>query len=163
MDAREALKSSIDMGKMVSMAYISDCSTDELMQRPHADANHVIWQLGHLIASEHGMMEGCLPGSMPALPDGFADAYSKETTKNDDASVFHSKEELLEVFESQRAGTLANLDKLSDEELDQPAPESMRSYAPTVGAAISMQGAHWLMHCGQWAVLRRELGKPIVI
>ena len=27
---------------------------------------------------------------------------------------------------------------------------------------FSLFGSHWLMHCGQWAVVRRELGrKPI--
>ena len=34
-----------------------------------------------------------------------------------------------------------------------------RSRAPSVGAAFSMQGGHWLMHAGQWAVVRRQLGR----
>jgi hypothetical protein len=25
---------------------------------------------------------------------------------------------------------------------------------------FSMQGSHWMMHAGQWAVLRRKLGRP---
>lgn len=163
MDARDAIKNSIEMGKMVCMAYVGDMSSEELMKRPHADANHINWQLGHLIAAEHQMIEGCFPGAMPALPDGFAEKYSKETTKNDDASAFLSKEELLAVFETQRTGTLLKLETLTDEDLEKPGPESMRSFAPNVAAIFNMQGSHWLMHAGQWAILRRELGKPIVI
>ncbi len=80
--------------------------------------------------------------------------------KSDEASAFDSKEELLRLYQAQRAGTLAALEKLSDGDLDKPAPEAMKDYAPNVAAAFSMQGSHWIMHAGQWAVLRRQLGKP---
>ena len=163
MNGHEAIKNTIEMGKMVCMAYLGDMSDDELMQRPHADANHTKWQLGHLISAEHSMISGCLPGSMPELPEGFAEKYTKETTSTDDPAAFHSKEELLAAFEQQRSATLANLAKLSVDDLQQPAPEQMRDYAPTVGAAFNLQGGHWLMHAGQWAIVRRQLGKPIVI
>ena len=45
-------------------------------------------------------------------------------------------------------------------DFDKAAPESMKDYAPTVGDAFLILGSHWLMHAGQWAVLRRKLGKP---
>jgi hypothetical protein len=38
--------------------------------------------------------------------------------------------------------------------------ESMQGYAPTVAAVYDMQGSHYLMHAGQWVVVRRQLGKP---
>ena len=160
MNSRDAIKLSINMGDMISMAYLQDLSDDQMMQRPHAECNHLKWQIGHLITSERMMIEGVAPGSMPALPDGFAERYGKETAKSDDAKKFDSKEELLRVYQSQRSGTLAALAKLSDEELDTPSPEAMQGYAPSVAAAFSMQGSHWIMHAGQWAVLRRQLGKP---
>jgi uncharacterized damage-inducible protein DinB len=160
MDAREALKLGIDMGDMVAMAYLQDLTDEQLMQRPHPGCNHLKWQIGHLIVSERSIIEGVAPGSMPALPDGFAERYTKDTAKSDDPSAFDSKEDLLQAYQAQRAGTLAALSKLADEELDKPGPEAMRSYAPTVAAAFSLQGSHWLMHAGQWAVLRRQLGKP---
>jgi len=54
---------------------------------------------------------------------------------------------------------LAALEKLSDEDLDKPSPEEMQGYAPTVRAAFDLQGGHWLMHAGQWAVIRRQLSR----
>ena len=42
----------------------------------------------------------------------------------------------------------------------QPVPDL---HAPTLGALYLMQGGHWLMHCGQWVIVRRQLGKPVVI
>ena len=106
------------------------------------------------------MIEAVAAGSMPALPEGFAERYTKETAASDDDSAFDSKEDLLHIHQQQRAGTLAALSKLSDEDLDKATPESMQCYAPTVGSVFSLQGSHWLMHAGQWAVVRRQLGKP---
>ena len=162
MDSREAIKIGIDMAAMVCGAYLGYLSNEEMMKRPPG-CNHINWQVGHLIASEHGMVEGVAPGHMPALPDGFKEKYTKETTGSDNPSDFHSKDELMKLAEECRAGTLKALAATSDEQLLGPAPESMQSYAPTVAAALAMQGSHWLMHCGQWVVVRRALDKPIVI
>ena len=160
MNSVEAIRLSIDMGRMISTAYLENLTDNEMMHRPHADCNHIKWQLGHLIVSEHEMMEGVATRKMPALPDGFAQRYTREAAASDDVAAFDSREELLRVFEEQRAGTLSALETFSDADLDLPSPKSMQAYAPTAGAALSMQGSHWLMHAGQWAVIRRQLGPP---
>ncbi len=59
----------------------------------------------------------------------------------------------------QREGTLKLLAGLSDEELMQPSPETMRYFGPTVGTIFSGEAGHWLMHSGQWVIVRRKLGK----
>ena len=38
------------------------------------------------------MQEGVAPGSMPPLPGGFADRYTKETAASDDPAAFDSAE-----------------------------------------------------------------------
>jgi hypothetical protein len=159
MNARQAIKLSIDSGDFVGLAYLEDLTDKELLHRPCPGANHINWQLGHLIVSEHGMTEKVSPGSMPALPAGFAEKYTKETSASDDANAFCKKDELLRVHKEQRAGSLKALEKMSDEQLDGP---SGFDFVPTVGGLFSMQGSHWLMHAGQWAVIRRQLGrKPL--
>ncbi len=160
MDAREALKIPINMGRFITTAYLEDLGDEEMLHRPAEGANHIKWQLGHLIASEHNLVNAVCPGAMPALPDGFAERYAKETASVDDASAFDRKADLLKVYEEQRAGTLAALDKLSNDDLDKPSPEWMQQFAPNVAAVFEMQGSHYLMHAGQWAVIRRQLGRP---
>jgi len=59
-----------------------------------------------------------------------------------------------------KAATLAAIDATPESSLDQPGPESMREYAPTVSAALLILGTHWLMHAGQFVPIRRKLGKP---
>ena len=160
MNAREAVKLAMDSGNMIGMAYLDDMTDEEMMQRPHPDCNHIKWQIGHLIASENQIINGVLPGTMPDLPDGFAERYSKETSTSDDASAFDSKEDLLKLYQEQRTAALGKLESLSDEDLSAEGPEEMKTYAPTVGAAFDLLGGHWLMHAGQWAVIRRQLGRP---
>lgn len=157
MDSRQAIKLAIDTGEFVSMGYLSDLSDAELLHRPAAGCNHINWQLGHLIASEHKMIEGVAPGSMPPLPAGFAEKYTKETSGCNDPKALASKDELLALSKQQRAGTLAALEKMSDADLDKPTGVE---YASTVAAMFSLQGGHWMMHAGQWAVVRRQLGRP---
>ena len=55
---------------------------------------------------------------MPPLPAGFAEKYTKETSKLDDPKAFATKAELLEIHAKQRAAVLAALDKTTDAELD---------------------------------------------
>jgi len=159
MDAIAAIKNSLATAEMVGMAYLEDLGNAELMMRPPPECTHLNWQIGHLIAAENQMMSQ-ISGSMPALPDGFADKYAKETAANNDASAFASKEELMATYKTQREGTMAVLEQITAEELDQ---ETGVDYAPTKGALLMMQGAHWMMHCGQWVAVRRMTGKPVKI
>ncbi len=160
MDAITAIRGSLGTAEMIAMAYLGDLSDQELMQRPHPDCNHLNWQIGHLISSEHALVDGLSKGSMPELPAGFAEKYSKESAASDDSSQFASKDELLQAYRTQRDGTLAVLAKQSDSDLDVATGVS---YAPTVGDLLRMQAEHWLMHCGQWVIIRRNNGKPVVI
>lgn len=163
MNIKEAIKNNIQTADMVCGAYLDDLTDDEAMKRPHAGCNHINWQIGHLIQSDHSMMTGCFADALPALPDGFAEKYTKETTGNNDPSAFVPKSELMKLHKKQREAILARIDSLTDNELEKPAPESMQSYAPNVMAAMNMLGSHWMMHAGQWVVLRRELGRDVVI
>jgi hypothetical protein len=160
MNAKEATKAGIDMGAFVCNTYLEDLTDAQLLERSLPGTNHIAWQLGHLIAAENGMLSAVKPGAMPKLPDGFAEKYTKETAGSDNPADFLTKAEYQKLAKEQRAATYALLDSLSDEDLDQPGPEAMRSYCPTVGSVFTMQGSHWLMHGGQWAIIRRKLGKP---
>lgn len=154
------IKQTLEPPDFVVKSYLADLTDEDLLIRPVPGANHIAWQLGHLIAAEHSLVNQACPGSMPPLPDGFAEKYSKETASLDDPGAFHKKEEYIKLMDEQRAGTLATLEKLSDEELEKPAPESLRYFAATVGGIIAGQSMHWMMHAGQWAIVRRQLGKP---
>jgi hypothetical protein len=156
MQAQQAIREVIELGNTVAMSYLSDLNDEELLRRPHPRCNHINWQWGHLIVSENELVNQAIPGVMPPLPEGFADRYTKETVGLDDPSSFASKEQLLEVMAEQRKGTLAALEQTTLEDLDRPTGIP---YAPNVASIFSLQGTHWLMHAGQWVVVRRQLGR----
>ncbi len=158
MDAQTLLRQNVEFAQMLVHAYLDDLSDSDWVVRSVPGTNHIAWQLGHLIAGTH-MMLTALGCSTPALPAGFAEAHSKEAAAIDDRSRFPSRQQYLALMEQFKAAALAAIDATPAEKMDQPGPESMREYAPTVGAALSVLATHWLMHVGQWVPIRRKLGK----
>jgi len=157
----DAIRQTMELCHEVLTAYLGDLSDAELLIRPVPTANHIAWQLGHLIVSERQMLTA-LGQLVPELPPGFAAAYTRESAGSDDPDRFHSKDQYLTLLDRQREAALAALDALPEAELDKPAPEQMREYAPTVGAVFSLIGTHKLMHAGQFVTVRRKLGKPVL-
>jgi DinB superfamily len=156
MNTKDAIRQNIDFAQMVASGYLQDLTDEEMMRRPCPQSNHIKWQVGHLISAEHNLIDKAAPGCMPPLPEGFADRYAKEKSSVDDPAAFDSKDNLLAAAETQRAGTLAALEKIDEGEFDK---ETGIEYAPTIGHLFSLQGSHWMMHAGQWAVIRRQLGR----
>jgi hypothetical protein len=96
----------------------------------------------------------------PELPPAFTAAYTKETSSSDDPAKFATKADYQRRLADMKAAMLAAIDATPENSLDQPGPESMREYAPTVCAALGILGSHWIMHSGQFVPIRRKLGKP---
>lgn len=163
MNAKDAIKSSINMSSMVLKSYISDLEDADLMRRPGKGCNHLAWQLGHLISSECNLLNMVAPGKAIDLPEGFADAHSKEQCGNDNAADFNDKATYIDLFDKVRAASVAALDEMDDARLDEPAPEAMRQFCPTVGDFYSLIATHPMMHAGQFVIVRRELDKPILM
>jgi uncharacterized damage-inducible protein DinB len=162
MNAKEAIKISLTSTKDMVGWYLSDLSDADLLVRPVPAANHIAWQMGHLIESESHLL-GQLPGAAyPKLPAGWSDQHSKKTAAMDPPKGFATKSEYLTQFNKARDATLAALAKMSDADLDKPTEGNMAKFAPTLGALLVLQSNHTLMHAGQFTVLRRKLGKPVL-
>jgi hypothetical protein len=159
MTPKDAIRREIEGSYFIVRSYVDDLADADLFVRSVPGANHIAWQLGHLIAGTRMMLAsvGC---KVPDLPKGFEEMHSAETAAIDDPARFETKAEYLALAEQARDAALAAVDATPDSRLDDPAPESMREYAPTVGAVLLLSGSHWLMHAGQFVPIRRRLGKP---
>ena len=144
--------------------YLGDFTDADMFVRPVTSANHAAWQLGHLLESERSMLLSQLPDAkMPELPAGFQSAMSAESAKADGPAGFLNKANLVSLFDAIRAATIAAVAGLSDADLDKPTTGSMAPFAPTLGAFLMLISNHTLMHAGQFVVVRRQLGKPILM
>ena len=141
---------------------LADFSDADMLVRPAPAANHATWQLGHLATAEHNLVNSAAPGTIPALPEGFAEKFKKEKSKSDDPAQFPKKDEILSVIERNRQATIAWARGLSEADLERPSPNTLGGMCPRIADLIFLQGDHLTMHIGQLQVIRRKLGKPVL-
>lgn len=163
MNAKDAIRTALKGTQNHLQMYVSDLSDADFLVRPVPNANHVAWQLGHLINAECDLVHKAIPGGAGMeRPAGFKEQYTKDTAAADPPKGFANKAELMALFNRAREATLASLEKMSDTDLDRPTEGQMAKFAPTLGAMMLLQSNHTLMHGGQITVLRRKLGKPVL-
>jgi hypothetical protein len=159
MNAKEAIRTTMTTADFMVESYLSDITPQEMFVRPATGANHLAWQLGHLISAETRLVEAAAPGSMPALPDGFAERHTKDTAVSDNPAEFFSKDEYLKLARTVRAATLKALADVNDADLDKPVTGRVPPFVKCAGDCFVTAGGHWILHAGQWVVLRRYLGR----
>jgi hypothetical protein len=160
MSYAEMFSKNILQSKGMVDSFLKDFSDAEMLFRPAKTANHAIWQMGHLANSVRGMVTMCDPGvTFPFEDDS---RFGKSKASIDDPAFFPGKVELLGRFNQAMDIAAGWVAKLSDVELAKPTPERIQAFAPTVGALAMLLASHPFMHIGQFTVMRRALGKPIL-
>jgi hypothetical protein len=159
MTAKDLLRQIIERAHAITRSYVEDLTDAQLLVRSVPGSNHIAWQLGHMIGGVRRMLTA-LGHEAPALPEGFAAAYTRETADSDDPAKFLAKSQYLALLDQMKAASLSAVDATQENQLDAPGPEPMRQYAPTVGVVLMLLGTHLLMHAGQFVPIRRKLGKP---
>ena len=162
MTFRAAAEELLSTSHFVMATYLSDMSDDDIVVCPVERAHHAAWQLGHLLLNERRTVEAIRAGGGVALPEGFEVAHGKDVSISSREGALKVSE-YLALMKAQREKTKEILKSLSDPELHQPAPEFMRGYAKSVASAFLTIASHEMMHSGQIAVIRRKLGKAVVI
>lgn len=162
MDVNDAMRASFGRAKMITEMLLGDLSDADLLVRPTPGANHVAWQLGHMVLSLNYFGDAVKPGSMPALPERFAEQHSKETAGSNDPAAFLSKQAYLDLLNEQREALAGLLATLPSTRLDEVSPEELKGYAPRISDILSLAAEHEMMHAGQFTVVRRKLGKPVM-
>jgi hypothetical protein len=159
----EVLQATLRQTQFVLNMLLEDLSDDDLLVRPVPDANHIAWQLGHLIVSENRLIAGEIASaSVPQLPAGFAENHSKDAAAKTGRDGFSSKAEYVSLFNEFRAATIAEVGKLSDADFKRPTKGQMARMCPTLADLLMLVSNHTLLHGGQVSVVRRKLGKPVL-
>jgi hypothetical protein len=159
----DAIRTALQSTHHLVTWFLGDISDADLVVRPTPGANHIAWQMGHLIQSERHLISTNVPtANYPDLPAGFTEKHSKESAAREALADFCTRAEYIDLFTRVRQATIATLETLSDSDLDRPTQGDMKKYAPTLGALFLLVSNHALMHGGQFSVVRRKLGKPIL-
>ncbi len=161
MTGKEALKASLTSTQFVLNMYLGDLGDADLLVRPVPSANNIAWQLGHLITAEAWLMKA-LPGATYPETGLVLTDYGKETAQSGPKGGYRTKAQYLDAFAKVRAASIANVDRLTDADFSKPNTGDMAKFAPTLGDLVILVANHTLMHGGQFTVVRRALGKPVV-
>jgi uncharacterized damage-inducible protein DinB len=161
MNAKDAIRSALKSSQNLMNMTLEDLSDQDLLERPVPGANHIAWQLGHVISSEQSMMKG-LGATPPPLPEGFTDQHGKATAAVEPPKGFLTKSQYVQLFNATREATIEAAGKLSESDLDKPVEGNVARIAPTVGALALLAASHSIMHMGQFSVVRRKLGKKVL-
>jgi hypothetical protein len=161
MTGREAIQAALEATKGNLPMYVRDFSDADLLVRPVPGANHAAWQIGNVILGDVFFVSQELPDTpYPELPKGFAELHGRDGASKDEG--FLTKAEYLALFEQVRDATIAAVGRLTDADLDRPVTGKGKVLAPTLGRLFLMMSNHTLMHAGQFTVIRRKLGKPVL-
>jgi hypothetical protein len=160
MNAKQAIQTTLQGTQHIVNMYLGDLGDADLVVRPVPNANHIAWQLGHVISSER-RLGSIVPGAAyPELPAGFDEQHNSKNSSSDKG--FGNKGDYLNLFNKTREATIAALNKMSETDLDKPNTGPLAQFAPTLGALFILVANHALMHAGQFTVVRRKLGKPVL-
>ncbi len=163
MTAVKAIQDALESTKGFLNWYVADFTDADLLVRPIPNANHAAWQIGNVIVGDVFLLRSELPNAtLPQLPAGFMEQHGKEGAADDNAAHFMTKAQYLKLFAEVRDAVIAELGKLCDADLDRESTSDMKSFAPTIGKLFQAISDHTMMHVGQFSVIRRKLGKPVL-
>lgn len=159
----QAIIADLEASKNWLGQYIHDFTDADLLVRPVPGANHAAWQIGNVIAGDPYLMQCELPDAkFPELSESFINLHSGKGAGIDTDPGFLTKDGYLKLFDEVRGAAIAEVQKLSDADLDKPSSESMKFAGPTLGHVLMFLATHTYMHVGQFTVIRRKLGKPVL-
>jgi hypothetical protein len=163
MNGRQAIQATLESNRKLLETLVNDFSDADLLARPVPGANHAAWQIGNVIEADVLFIGEQMPEVVfPKLPEGFVALHGPEGTKKDEG--FLSKDEYLKLLNEVRATVIAAVGSLpSDEALDKPTVGKFKDFAPTLGDVFLLLANHTMMHGGQFSVIRRKLGKPVIL
>ncbi len=160
MDTKQTIEKAFEVSTFWVQTLVSDLTDADLLVRPTPDANHIAWQFGHLLSAESGLVSTAIPSASYRLPEGFKEQHNKTTAMKNDG--FFTKDQYFALFHEVRKSTLAALATVNDTDLDRPVQMPI-PFIKKAGDCLIVASGHWLLHAGQWSVVRRCLGKPRLI
>ncbi|MHC4846540.1 MAG: DinB family protein [Planctomycetota bacterium] len=141
------------------LARIEDMREHCMVSPTPKGGGHTLWVLGHLAYIEGLVIHGVMRGEPNPLAS-WDELFDGPETSGD-ASLYPPFDQVLATCRETREQTLALLDTLTEEDLDQPSAKAPEGHEDTFGThrlCLQYVADHWYMHRGQLAAARRATG-----
>ena len=137
---------------------VDDLSREEWLRRPHENANHITWIVGHMMWARRDVLVRVGPEWSKPWLDSFA-----IHSKCEDNAAYPSPDTLMGAWR-EVSGILAGaLGSVSEEILSQPSPKGPPTADGKISGAVNYLAIHETYHLGQVSNLRSWLGHKGVI
>jgi hypothetical protein len=158
----DLLVSQIRSARRYTEGLLGTIEESNWFRMPAGGVTHVAWQVGHLAYAEYRLalerVRGVASGDAELIPEAFPRLFGRESVPDPDPSHAPTPTELRAVFDRVHRQALAELARLSDEDLDVPLP-SPHPLARNRREILLWCGQHEMLHAGQIGLLRRLLGQ----
>jgi len=128
---------------------------------PSAGVSHIAWQVGHIAMAEYRLcldrMRGVRPEDEDLISADLLERFGKGSVPEPDPAKNPSPDEVRAAFDRVHEQVLAELPGLPDNVLDEKVAPPHPMFSTKLGA-LSWAPRHELLHTGQIALLRRQLG-----
>ena len=167
MDVKTTLREQMQAMHGTLEAAVADCNPEAVARKlPGSTINSIGAIYAHTIFSEDGILNSMIRGQAPVyMKDGWAPKIGIEMPQGGMEPDWYIKMDL-PLFREYAAAVYKTTDEYlssaTDADLDKPNTGSMAKHAPNVASVFLLVCNHDLMHAGQFTVVRRKLGKPVI-
>jgi len=163
MSPRESALERIRWSRKFTEQFLPDLMPAEWFWSPAQYPTHVAWQVGHLAVAQYNLclrrVRGRIAEDESLISEPFIEVFKFGSTPVPTRIENLGSEEIKRVFDAVHVQSLAELEKRSDAELNEPLENPHPRFATKLGA-VEFCSQHELVHAGQIAMLRRLMGKP---
>ncbi|MDF1746665.1 MAG: DinB family protein [Gimesia sp.] len=158
MNTIDFIKNGLENSKQFACLLLDDMRETPFVE-PTPGGNHPLWILGHLAVSDSFLLDQCLQGKPNRFPE-LLELFGAGSTPTTDPTKYPSYDEIRPKFDAIREDSLAYLEQLTDDDLDQPSHHTETPFFSTVGNCYLAMIMHVMNHSGTVTAARHAAGKP---
>ena len=159
MQSIDLLRDNLQKSESRVLARVEEMREHCLVPPTRNGGGHTLWILGHLAYIEGLVIRGFMLGEENPLAD-WEEPFDGADVSGD-VDSYPSFEQVLAKCREMRESTLALLDSLTEDDLDQASAKVPEGFEDTFGTyrlCFQLVADHWYMHRGQLADARRAAG-----
>ncbi len=158
MTPKERAHSALDISRSMSEGMVADFKTPEQWtHQVFPTANHALWCIGHIAWVDNRFISRLAPELEVDLP-GYKERFAGGSTPSSDPAAYPPPEQVVERWRERRKTLLAVLERQTDADLEQPAPQGVPGFLKDRGNLFEFAAIHESIHTGQLSMARRSLG-----
>ncbi len=153
---KDTLKRQIETMHHIIRKSIDDISEEESIWKIGSSPNHIKWQAGHLVFT--AVLAGRALGTSIQPPAGWEELFGRGEEPPEDQKNLPSMAEIRQTLYDFQKRVLTHVEEVTEEHLLIKRQISGPWEDTPLNAVLFLCG-HDFYHCGQIALIRRELGR----